>query len=114
MDGHRLLRAEFLAAEAADALAIVHHGPFVYHGYGLRRAVAQTGAAAVAIAVHDRPGASHFAVKAEQELGDSVGSQPEQDAQTNDLYGLYRLCRLCRLCRNSGAIVAQQWCNSGK
>ena len=76
MDGHCLLWAELLAAEAADALAIIHHGPFVYHSYGLWRAVALAGAAAVAIAVHDRPGASHLAVKAQQELGDSVGGQP--------------------------------------
>ena len=73
MDGHRLLRAEFLAAEAADAFAIVHYGLFVYCSYGLGRAVAQTGAASVAVAVHDRPRASHSAIKAEQELGDSVG-----------------------------------------
>jgi len=76
MDGHCLLWAELLAAEAADALAIIHYGPFVYHSYGLRRTVALTGAAAVAIAVHDRLGASHFAIKAQQELGDSVGGQP--------------------------------------
>jgi len=76
MDGHCLLWAELLAAEAADALAIIHHGPFVYHSYGPWRAVALAGAAAVAIAVHDRSGASHSAVKAQQELGDSVGGQP--------------------------------------
>jgi hypothetical protein len=76
MDGHCLLGAQFLAAEAADALAIVYYGPFVRHSYGLRRAVALTGAAAVAVAVHNRPGASHSAVKAQQELGDSVGDQP--------------------------------------
>jgi len=36
MDGHRLLRTEFLTAGAMDALAIIHHGPFVHHGNGLR------------------------------------------------------------------------------
>ena len=76
MDGHRLLWTEFLAAEAMDAFAIVHHRLFVYHLDGLWRAVAQTGATAVTTVVHDWPGASHLAVKAQQELGDSVGGQP--------------------------------------
>jgi hypothetical protein len=76
MNGHCLLRAKFLAAEAADAFAIVHYGPFVYHCYGLWWAVALAGAAAVALAVHDRPRASHSAVKAEQNLGEAVGGQP--------------------------------------
>jgi hypothetical protein len=46
-DSHRLLRIEFLTAEAADAFAIVHHGPLVYHSNGLWQAAAHTGAAAV-------------------------------------------------------------------
>jgi hypothetical protein len=43
MDGPRLLRVEFLTAEAAEAFAIVHHGPPVHHNNGLRRAVALRG-----------------------------------------------------------------------